>query len=782
MSEELQAHLTRWLTVQDTLGTPTPSSPTVPAMLLPLPSRYTLLEPLGAGGMGLVWKVFDRTLEREVALKVSHPNTPAAAVAAFLAEAQRTAALQHPAIVPIHDLGRLDDERLFFTMKIVRGDTFAAHLRRDEPLRRTVAALLTACEAVAYAHAHQIVHCDLKPTNIMIGEFGDVMVLDWGISRLSGERSRGWGTPAYMPPEQARSEVLSPSGDVYALGAILYEVLTGRPPHTGPSGEAILQSLLNSTPPPPRGPVGLAAVCSRAIAPLSANRYPDAGALAAAIRAWLEDTRRRQQALALVEQAAEVLPRAGALQQRATALRQAAEQSLAEVPRTAPATARSAAWAMQDEADALEKQAATQRAEAEGTLRAALSVEPLLPEAHRLLAEQQQRALRSAEDRRDPVAAARAETFLRGHLRQLPLADPVGSRLSAWLDGTGALTLLTDPPGASATLHAITEQGRILQPGPGTALGATPLHRVPLSPGSYLVTLDAPGFATTRYPIQIGRQEHWDGVPPGQRASLPIPLLRPDQVGEGACYVPAGWCQLGAGQTVRTWVDGFLLQTLPVTNGAWLSFLDGLVTEGRSEDALRHQPRSPGSAGAPLWRRDAAGRFHLQPDGEGDPWPPDWAIALVDWDAARAFARHRGGGWRLPSEWEWEKAARGVDGRVYPWGDHWDPSFCCNRDGQGDYPFPSPSHAHPTDTSVYGVRHLAGNFGDWCRDPWRPALGLCDGQRAPAPLPTESDRMLMIRGGAWGGQIESCRAGNRQPVHRINRSTLTSVRLLRPWP
>ena len=224
-------------------------------------SRYENLGPIGMGGMGEVHRVRDRRLGRRLALKTLHSSALSrpSLVARFFEEAQTTAQLQHPGIVPIHDLGTLPDGRLWFTMKEVTGQTFgeviaevhAVSGTRWQPaasgwtLRRLVDALHQVCEAVGYAHSRGVVHRDLKPDNIMVGSHGEVLVLDWGLAKVLGrpdraaeegelapvqtDRSRDSahqtqvgevaGTPAYMPPEQALGKVdqIDARSDVYAL-------------------------------------------------------------------------------------------------------------------------------------------------------------------------------------------------------------------------------------------------------------------------------------------------------------------------------------------------------------------------------------------------------------------------------------------------------------------------------------------------------------------------------------------------------------------------------------
>lgn len=233
-------------------------------------SRYELLQEVGRGGIGVVFRGRDGLLRRELAVKVlhdTHVDNPDAR-RRFVAEARICSHLQHPAIVPVYELGWFSQRRPFFTMKLVQGHTLAALLKdrsdpeQDQP--RLLGVFAQVCQAMAYAHSRGVVHRDLKPANVMVGAFGEVQVMDWGFAKILTEDgpddgvafaqdangasdSHGsqsgmlMGTPAYMPPEQARGEAdhIDRRADVFALGAILCEVLTGKPPYLGDSADEV---------------------------------------------------------------------------------------------------------------------------------------------------------------------------------------------------------------------------------------------------------------------------------------------------------------------------------------------------------------------------------------------------------------------------------------------------------------------------------------------------------------------------------------------------------------
>jgi serine/threonine-protein kinase len=210
-------------------------------------TKYTFVKELARGGMGTVYLAEDRELNRLIAIKVL--NTPEVTDdlrKRMVREAQIIARLEHPGIVPVHDVGTLPDGRVFYAMKFVRGSRLDEYAAQNSSLRDRLRKFQAACDAVAFAHAHGVIHRDLKPQNIMIGSFGEVLVLDWGVAKIKpqmdnderrlnsdlrssafigGNTSNGTiiGTPHYMSPEQARGEIdqLDERADVYSLGAVL---------------------------------------------------------------------------------------------------------------------------------------------------------------------------------------------------------------------------------------------------------------------------------------------------------------------------------------------------------------------------------------------------------------------------------------------------------------------------------------------------------------------------------------------------------------------------------
>lgn len=262
-------------------------------------ARFEHRGELGVGAMGRVWLAFDRWLGREVALK--EPRNLEAAER-FSSEALLTARLEHPGIVPVYDVGASPEGRPWFAMRIVRGQALDTVLGERTSLSERLELLrnlLTVCETVAFAHDRGVVHCDLKPANVMLGAFGQTQVIDWGLAlALEGEAARapGAGTPRYMSPEQARGEPIGPATDVFSLGAILFEVVAGRPAFPQTTAAEAIGALRRGEVPRlgvalPEVPADLAAIVDRAMAVEQDQRYPSASALAADLARYLDGRR-----------------------------------------------------------------------------------------------------------------------------------------------------------------------------------------------------------------------------------------------------------------------------------------------------------------------------------------------------------------------------------------------------------------------------------------------------------------------------------------------------------
>lgn len=309
----------------------------------PPTERYKLLREHARGGMGRILVALDTTVGREVALKEllpgrggsttgksnksGAPTDPSmAAVARFMREATVTAQLEHPNIVPVYEIGTRDDGSLYYTMKFVRGRTLATRLRsiRNDPdltpsqklaeRMKLLDAFVDVCNAIAFSHSRGVIHRDIKPANIMLGDYGEALVLDWGLAGVREKEEISFangtpvsdshtadltlegevmGTPAYMAPEQAAGKLneVDERSDIYSLGAVLYEIVTGEAPYKGKSAKDVLSSVLSERPRDinivtPEAPPELAALVMRALARDPSERYQNAMELAEQVQAY----------------------------------------------------------------------------------------------------------------------------------------------------------------------------------------------------------------------------------------------------------------------------------------------------------------------------------------------------------------------------------------------------------------------------------------------------------------------------------------------------------------
>jgi serine/threonine protein kinase len=318
-------------------GSPIKDVDTIPAVQ-ESPGRYSQISEYGRGGMGKVLLVHDQYLGRDVALKelllpvsmakIKDKATPVSMsmqiMARFLQESRITGQLEHPAIVPVYELGHRKDGTLYYTMKLVRGRTLTKAIKEAGSLQGRLALLphfVDLCQAIAYAHSRGVIHRDIKPDNVMVGEFGETVVLDWGLAKAHNQTDvhsdglaetlrmmnlgemgevamtaygHAIGTPSYMPPEQATGQLeqVNERSDIYSLGAILYEILTGHPPFTGQSVQDILNKVLHQEPASirsfeRRAPKELIAMCSKAMSKVPEKRYKTAKEFANAVQGWV---------------------------------------------------------------------------------------------------------------------------------------------------------------------------------------------------------------------------------------------------------------------------------------------------------------------------------------------------------------------------------------------------------------------------------------------------------------------------------------------------------------
>jgi serine/threonine-protein kinase len=800
--------------------------------------RYEFQERLGEGAVAVVYRARDRELNRTVAVKVLKETLALSEITRqrFHREAQVAGGLSHPNLVSVHDAGT-DHGRMYLVMEFVKGRPLSQVLaERKTEVRALLVLLEKVAEGMAVAHEKGVVHRDLKPANIMVTPGGEPKVGDFGLAYLVGSETgltrtgSALGTPMYMAPEQlAAGEVpITPRTDVYALGAILYEILTGRPPHLGDSLMELYGKIAHEEPVPPRRlnartPRDVETIVLKALDKVPARRYASArefaedlgrflagepvlakpagpfvralkaarrhrtataagaallaGALAVAAAAGVQAARRASQVRSLLSAA-----------QRAEAEGRftAARDAYGDVRRLRPGhPAAEAKFYEMDRAAAAAERRKLAAVHLEEGRRAKQDYDRLQREYHALKAEERRLAEETppheGPDRKRPLWAARKkleaakermsvryqditvafvsalgadpdnreakEALARHYFAELGSAEAEGDRVLAFahekmvlhydqghlrpeLAREGALEIDSVPTGAAAELlrYAETDELR-LEARPVRDLGVCPVPRTKLEEGSYLLVLRKKGYRDVRYPVHLTR---------GTEHAARVNLYREEEIGAGFVYVPAGKFAAGGDREAHmalprhaATADDFFIGRFEVTGPEYLEFLNDRGAQ-TAEEAWRRTPRESAHGGQ-YWSREGD-RIAIPPGWETF---PAMGLSWQDADEYAAWRTKRSAGralYRLPRGPEWEKAGRGVDGRLFPWGNHFDWSFVKGGRSRAGKPNLEPGGAFPGDESPYGVRDLCGSVREWCQD-WYE----------------ERSNQRLARGGTWAG-------------------------------
>jgi serine/threonine protein kinase/formylglycine-generating enzyme required for sulfatase activity len=770
------------------------SEKTGPAAALDGDARYIFGGELGRGGVGRVLKAFDRFLGRNVAVKVPLAWPIARdEIDQFIEEAQVAGQLEHPNIVPIYDIGSLQSGQIFYSMKRVRDrslrNVFEGLLeRRPEvvaeysPLR-LLSIFLQVCRAIHYAHDKGVIHRDLKPENIMLGDYGEVHVMDWGLARVTNrvvvtdrslqriavdaqEQGLTIGTPAYMPPEQAQGRLaaVDERSDVYSLGVILYELITLKQPFVRSTVMETLMAVITDPVVPPsqigheRASPDMDRIIMTALEKDPAKRWASAKELHDAVEKYLEGRNEREAERHLLEGESHARLYENARNEMLRLDRRILDAT-SKVRDWEPVDVKRAVWEMEDR----RREASTRMIEAFGSaireLTRALAYVPDLATARSALARLYWSRYELAEREDD----ARDQLYYLSLLREYD-----DGTYSSRIQDSAPVSVYTRPRRLPIYLYRYEEVDRTLVPIPDQYLGRSPVAETFVKRGIYELRVKPPGFPVIRLPLHVLRPD-----PIGVTVNIPERAwFRDDFV-----FIHQGTSNIGgdAGAVdpfphARVGVPSFFLQRYPVTFGAWLEYLRALDASG--DPALEDRiPRGEGDVR--LVVRAADGAFQLNLGALEGEWAqgalPDEADALhfavvgVRRADALAYATWLSGSgpiqFRLPTELEWERAARGADGRIYPWGNHFDATFCKMALSREVSSLPEPVGAATTDRSPFGVCDLAGGVREWV-------------------MSDEADaNTFVVRGGYWLGDARACRAASRRRVARGTRHANVGFRL-----
>jgi formylglycine-generating enzyme required for sulfatase activity len=731
---------------------------------------------IGRGGTGWVYEAEDTSLGRTVAAKISRSDGGTKATEAVLQEARVTAALECPGVLPVHRVIELG-EQVCVTFQLAPTTTLADlnidGLSREQ--RWTI--LHSIIQTLGHAHDKDLCHGDIHPRNIAIGTKREVFVMDWGDTKSSN--SSFTGHPGYAAPELLNGSSSSPAADLYSWAAVCWEVLFGSPLRSIIQKESVGEAIQRwRTELPPSLPEGmdeeLGSLLLKCLSIVPEDRPPIATvdqSLHSVLTGRSERARRMKESIELISHSRTLLDEYRDIAEGLQDEIRVVSIQRTKIPDSAPATQKRPLWDAEDRLGTLMvQQEQTWVKAVEETLQA-LTLSPENHDAHSLMAE-----LWWLRFKRMEACSATGEIEV--SLKRIRQFDD--GRYTRLLEGAASVSLQSTEPNTSVRIEGFQEIDRQLRP---FLLKETslPLERHEMDPGSWMFTIQSPGKAPIRYPVSLKRREHHRGT---------LIAYTEAEIGADWTYIPGGSFQMGGDPIARqvAWKAGgrgpmrtfssggdplakeavescsptvrdFFMMKTCVSSAEYLNFLQSIS----ADEASIHVPGEAGLYGnfRPYWTREKD-RWVLPLD-----WNPQWPVVAVNIEDVNAFAtwisEQTGRPCRLPTEEEWEKAARGVDARAFPWGSSFDPTFAHMRRSRTGVPGLHPVGQYSADCSVYGCMDMAGGVREWTAS-------------------TFSEGQIVVRGGSWNDDIDELRCAGRRGMPPHFRSSSVGFRLVADSP
>jgi dienelactone hydrolase len=629
-------------------------------------SHFRILEKLGEGGMGVVYKAHDTRLDRPVALKFLPPDLTRDPEARerFIHEAKAASALRHPNICTIHDIDETEDHQLFICMDLYEGETLKKKIERGPlPIDEAVGLAMQVARGLAKAHEAGMVHRDIKPANIMVTKDGEAKIVDFGLAKLAGrtrltKTGTTVGTVAYMSPEQALGQDADQRTDIWSLGVVLYEMLTGQLPFKGDYEQAIIYLIINGEPEPirkvnPAVPPELGQIVNRTLQKNPGSRYQTAAAMS-------EDLRKYQEMLRAAE--------AGVFNFRSFFRRVRQPKIAIPAALATIAIAFLAVWFSS-------RQAKIRWARDEA-----------IPEIERLVGEN--------DVWRDLTAAYRLAEKAEEYIPHDPKLAELFSKCSFKID------IRTEPPGARIFLKQYTAPDSEWK-----YLGVSPIEKIRLPIGIFRWKMEKEGYETV-----LAASSTWDIDMRKHDIIIPSDLVRVlDKKGS----IPPGMVRVSGAKTNVGELDDFYIDKCEVTNKQYKEFINNggyrnskywkqkFIDDGREltwEEAAREFVDQTGQPGPALWQASD------YPEGQDD-----YPVSGISWYEAAAYAEFAGRS--LPTGHHWGMA-RGQYTPMIKWfqlGGFAVFATFSNFKGKGPVPVGSLPGLTP-----YGAFDMAGNVREWC--------------------------------------------------------------------